>query len=217
MKLPRSRTALGAGALFALGLLYLVLALASGHSARAEAPPNLAASEAGLDVWRTLNLLVEQPGQVSIVDVRPAASFALYRLPGSQNVPGGGATELKAVSQGKAFVVVVGETDAKAAELVGALGTGGPKAHFLKGGAADWYLNLELPAPLFSSKAPPLGYEEAIGTVRAWLADPAKSPAESVRKAIATLATLGFAPDQLAGKKKAPAGGAKKKISGGCG
>jgi hypothetical protein len=53
--------------------------------------------------------------------------------------------------------------------------------------------------------------------VRAWLNKPVDVPAESVRKAIATLATLGFAPDQLAGKKKAAAGGSRKKISGGCG
>jgi rhodanese-related sulfurtransferase len=215
--LVRHRTAIGAAVLFALGLLYMVIALATGHSARAELPPNLAPTEAGLDVWRALALLVDHPSQVSVVDVRPEASFALYHVPGARNLPGASPEAVRAGAQGQAYLLVVGESDAKTAELVGALGAGAPEAHFLKGGAADWYLSLELPTPLFSSKPPPFGYEDAMRTVRSWLVKPAEVPAESVRKAIATLATLAFVPDQLAGKKKAPAGSARKKISGGCG
>jgi hypothetical protein len=215
--LARNRTRIGAAVLFGLGMLYMIIALAKGHSARAETPPNLGATEAGLDVWHSLELLAEHPGQVSVVDVRPEGSYATYHVPGAHNLPGASADALRADVKGQAYVIVVGESDAKAGELVGALGEGPTHFHFLKGGAADWYLNLELPAPLFSSKPPPFGYEESIRTVRAWLSKPADVPADTVRKAIATLATLGFAPDQLAGKKKAPGGGGKKKISGGCG
>jgi hypothetical protein len=151
------RTRIGAAVLFGLGLLYMIIALATGHSARAEAPPNLGATEAGLDVWRSLNLLVEHPGQVAVVDVRPETSYALYHVPGARSMPGASPDALRASTKEQAYVLIVGESDAKAGELVGALGDGPTHFHFLKGGASDWYLNLELPAPLFSSKPPPFG------------------------------------------------------------
>lgn len=214
--LTRFSPKIGAAAFAGLALTYLVAALVTGHSARAEAPVDLAPAEAGLDVWRALALMVDHPGQVAVVDVRPAERRELYRLSVAESRPEASAAEIREVAAGRSYVLVVADSDGAAQELVAALAAEGRQAHFLKGGVADWYLNLELPAPLFSSKPPPHGYASSIQTVKAWLAEPSAVPAERARQAIDTLARLGFSPDQLAGKKKAPAG-KKKKISGGCG
>jgi rhodanese-related sulfurtransferase len=161
---------------------------------------------------------VDHPGQVAILDVRPVELFDSYHLPGARSVPGASSAEVRSQAGDLQFVLLVAETDAKATELVAANGPpAGPQVHFLKGGAADYYLNVELPAPLFSSKPPPHGHGAALRTVRAWLASPSAVPVEQVREALGTLASLAFVPDQLGAKKKAAPGGAKKKIAGGCG
>lgn len=209
----------GSALLIGLAALYLGLSLASGRSARAEPVPDSSAGEAGLDVWRALALLSESEAGAVIVDVRPAASYELYHLPGSRLLSQAGSDTIRRETAGKSRVLIVAESDSSGAALAGALGQdgAGTRYHFLRGGASEWYLNLELPAPLFSSKAPPYGYSGAIATVRAWLATPTRTPITSVREAIARLASLNFVPDQLAGKKKLAPSGARKKISGGCG
>lgn len=215
--LARLSPKIGAAALAALALLYMVVSLVTGHSARAEAPVDLAPAEAGLDVWRALALMVDHPGQVAVVDVRPAHRYELYHLAAAVRRPEASAAEIREAGAGRAYLVVVADTDAEAEKLVAGLAADGVQARFLEGGVADWYLKLELPAPLFSTKPPPHGYASSIQTVQAWLAEPSAVPAKRVRQAIDTLARLGFSPDQLAGKQQAPAGKKRKKISGGCG
>lgn len=223
MSFTRFNNKIGAGVLVGLGVLYAAIALASGHSAVAEPPPDLSADEAGLSVWKALRLRAEAPGKVAVVDVRPAERFTLYHLPGSLSAPGADAAELLAAARGKAKVLLVAQKDADAAKLVGqakkvAGEKRGKNLHFLKGGARAWYLALELPTPLFEDKAPPHGYETAMARVQTWLNDGADRPADkSVIKAIGTLARLGFQPSALQGKKKPKSSGKKKKIAGGCG
>ena len=108
--------------------------------------------------------------------------------------------------------------DSQASKLVTEVGTAGasPAAYFLGGGARSGYLALELPAPMFSTKPPPYGYASALKIVQRWLVDPKQVGSEQVEDALAELGTLDFRPGQLADKTK-PKGGAKKKITGGCG
>ncbi|MFH1176466.1 MAG: rhodanese-like domain-containing protein [Acidobacteriota bacterium] len=214
--MTRFNAKIGAGVLVGLAALYAGIALFTHHSARAEPPPDLSATEAGLDLWRSLVWLVDRQGR-AVVDVRPAEEFARYHLPRSRNLAGASAKDLRAHLLDQGEVLLVAASDTAAARLAGELKASGAKAHYLKGGAAEWYLCFELPAPLFSSKTPPRGYDEALAVVRRWLAAPAAVPTARAREAVARLAARGFAPDQLGGHKKAAAGGAKKKIKGGCG
>jgi rhodanese-related sulfurtransferase len=216
----RFNSTIAGGVLVGLSAVYMGVALASGHSARSELPPDLSASAPGLDVWKTLALLLEQGEQVQLVDVRPVEQFQQYHLPGSRNLPGASAGELRAAVEGRRSGVVIASSDDKAAKLVGeaSAGSGGAALHFLLGGAQSWYLALELPVPLFSDKEPPYGYAESMALLRSWLGDAAPATdREQLQQALNTLASSGYEPSQLAGKKKKPAGGAKKKISGGCG
>lgn len=218
MTLKRFDSRLAGGLALVLGALYLILSTLTGHSAAAEAPPDLSAKGAGLGVWKTLALLVEHPGEVAVIDVRPANRFELFRLPKAQSLPGAGAARVLEQAGNKPFTLVVAQKDADAAKLVGEVKKRGTKhkVHFLKGGARQWYLALELPVPLFSSKPAPFGYASSLGYVKTWLRNPAGIDKKVLTAAIGKLATIGFQPNLLAGKKKPAAGGKKKKIAGGC-
>lgn len=210
---------IGAGVLVGLGVLYLVLSLVSGHSARAEVPPPLTATEAGINVWQTLNLMLEGGEQTVLVDVRPAEDQATYRIAGSTSLPGADAAAVREGTAGKRFVVLIASNDEQAAQLASATaGDGsGDSVHYLQGGVRSYYLGLELPAPLFSSQPPPHDYPSAMAAVKQWLTNPGGQDREAVKAAIAKLAQLDFQPDQLAGKPHPKASGKNKKISGGCG
>ncbi|MFH1812492.1 MAG: rhodanese-like domain-containing protein [Pseudomonadota bacterium] len=218
--MTRFNATIASGALIGLAAVYMVIALATGHSARAEPPPDLSARGAGLDVWKTLALLIDQGDQVRFIDVRPAEQFQLYHVAGSRSLPGAGASELRSVLAGAQAGVLIASSDEQAARLVGEASAGqtSPNLHFLQGGVQGWYLALELPVPLFADKEPPHGYAEAMRVLRSWLdGDTAQVDRTRVREAVGTLATAGYDPSQLAGKKKKPAASGKKKISGGCG
>jgi rhodanese-related sulfurtransferase len=221
--MTRFNAKIGAAALVGSGALYLVLALATGHSAASEPPPDLSAREAGLDVWRTLALMAGPKGSAAIVDVRDRDDFERYHVPGARSAPGAGPSELVRQGLGRQHVVVVAHKDAQAAKLVGgARATAGKGAatryHFLKDGARAWYLTLTLPVALFSDKAPPHGYGRSLDRVQRWLASQGP-PADraALRRSIERLAAANFQPEQLGSKKKPKASGKKKKISGGCG
>lgn len=208
---------IGAAVLVGLGIIYAVIALVVGHSARAESLPDLRATEAGVDVWQAIKLMADGDQPLRIVDVRTAEHFELFHLPQSRNLPDASASALLGEA-GSSTLLLVATTDAKAAALIGQLsGAAKGKNHFLKGGAQAWYLALEIPAPLFSSKPPPYGYQPAMGTVRSWIQDPQSVSTTELDEAVAKLATLGFVPDGLAGKRKPKSSGKKKKIAGGCG
>lgn len=221
--MTRFNAKIGAAALAGAGALYLVLALATGHSAASEPPPDLSAREAGLDVWRTLALMAGPGGSAAIVDVRDQDDFERYHVPGATSAPGAGPAKLVRLGVGRKHVVVVAQKDELAAKLVGRARAGAGKGaatryHFLKEGARAWYLALTLPVALFADKAPPLGYGPALAQVQRWLASgrPATERA-ALRQAIERLAAANYQPDRLGSKKKPKASGKKKKISGGCG
>lgn len=209
----------GAAALVGVAVLYMILSFALGRPARAERPPELRADEAGLDVWKAAALLVREQGKVAVIDVRPKDRFELYHLPSAVNLPGASASEVRQAAAGKGFVLIVADADkdatALAAELAAA--TPQPKAHFLKDGVRNWYLAFDLPVPLFTDKAPPHGYAEAMAVARPCLSGACADTAKAI-EAIGTLSKSAFEPTLLQGRKPAAAaGGAKKKISGGCG
>lgn len=215
----RFNTRWGAIALVGLAALYLVLSLALGRPARAERAPELRADEAGLDVWRAAALLVREQGAVTVIDVRPKERFDLYHLPAAVSAPGARARDLATMASGKKAVLLVAEADKDASALAAELRAASPQLaiHFLKDGVRSWYSALELPVALFSDKAPPHGYAEAMTIARACLSASCSDTAKGI-EAIGVLAKSSYEPTMLQGKKPAAsAGGAKKKISGGCG
>jgi len=210
---------LGAALLVALGLLYMVLALVTGHSAVAEFPPDLSAYTAGLDVWHTLALMVRQGNQLVIVDVRKTESYDQYHLSGSIHIPDASVAQLADISGSKPHVLLVAEDDQTASSLVGEVTQldASSSYHFLNGGVQSWYLALELPVPLFNEQPPPYGYTAAMAIVTRWLAEPESAESDNVLSAIEKLVTLGYQPTQLAADKKPLSSGGRKKIAGGCG
>jgi hypothetical protein len=215
--MTRLRKLAGTIVLLGVGGLYAVIALARGHSAASEPPADLSAREAALDVWRGLALLAEQDAQ--LLDLRPRERFELYHLPRAESMPGASAATIAERARGGRPVLLLAEKDEVAAALAGAARKLSPKArvHFLQDGARSLYLALELPVPLFSDAPPPFGYARALATVRGWAQQPASAERRAVIEAIGLLSRASYAPTALQAKRKAPAGGAKKKISGGCG
>jgi hypothetical protein len=221
--MSRFNPKIAAGVAALLATAYLVASLVTGRSARSEPPADLSlgAAEAELDVWKTAAALVTASGKTLIVDRRPVEDFARYHLPGSVSEPGAGSARLLELARGDARVIVVAAKDDVARRVASeARATRkGASVYYLKDGARAWYLTFELPVPLFAESSPPSGYEQALGTVRAFFVRPqAGASTTSVVEALQRLAKLGYQPTLLkqTGKPKA-AGGAKKKISGGCG
>jgi hypothetical protein len=170
-----SRFSPGTGALVlaALGALYMTAALATGHSAHSEAPVDLspAAGDAALDVWKAAALALAGDGVV--VDVRPAEEFARYHVQGSRSLPGASAGQIHDLAKLEP-VVVIASQDTDAARLVREVRSVAQdplQVHFLTNGARAWYLAFELPVPVFSEVPPPRGYDEALATVRGFLAE----------------------------------------------
>jgi len=216
----RLDTKVAAAGLVALGAAYLVLSLALGRPARAEVPPDLtaAAADAGLDVWKAAAALVQEERSV-LVDVRPEEAWARYHLPRARSLPGATADQLKEVAAGHPLVVVYAGKDEVAQKLVGEARAVAPGAriHYLVDGARAWYLAFDLPVPLFAESAPPDGYAEALARVKGWFEAPGSRTAPATVEALQTLARVNYQPSLLKSGKKAAAGGAKKKIGGGCG
>lgn len=212
---------LAAAALVATAGLYMVLSLATGRSARAEAPLDLAPRPAdlALDVWRAASALVEAEGRAAIVDVRSAEAFARYHLPRAEHVPGGSAAEVAARAEGRPFVLVYADKDDVAGALVEAARRRAPGAriHFLAGGARAWYLALALPVPLFSDQAAPDGYAEAVERVQGALAGAEHGTKTAALESIQLLARTNYQPSLLKAGGPPKATAAKKKIAGGCG
>ncbi len=210
----------GAVALVALGALYLVLSLATGHSARAEVPPDLSAraTDAALDVWKSAHLLVQEPRTV-VLDVRPADAYARYHLPHAASIPGAQVRDVKDALRNAPAVLVYAGKDEVAQKLVAEVRAAVPDArvYYLVAGARAWYLAFQLPVPLFAEAAPPAGYGEALQAVAGWFAGSQALPAEKVVGALQTLARANYQPTLLKAAKKAAAGGGAKKIAGGCG
>lgn len=211
---------IGATLLIALAAIYMVASLALGRSATAEPAPDvsLSASDAGLDVWKSVGAMLE-PGAL-FVDVRSPEEFAAYHVAGSVSIPDAAAAKLHEISNGRAVIVVAAKDDA-ARMLVGAARMADAKGryYFLQNGVRDWYLTFELPVALFSDSPAPRGYDEALATVKRFVATNAIEPREPARLALLELAKLNYQPTLLhqSGKPKTAAAGARKKISGGCG
>lgn len=202
--------------------LYMVAALATGRSARAEVPVDLSPPPAdlGLDVWRAVAALVEADGQALVLDVRPVDAYWRYHLPGAESAPGASAADIAERAGGRPLVLVYAGKDEVARELVQAARKAAPRAriHYLVDGARGFYLALALPVPLFAEAEPPAGYATAAERVQAWLARPDAARRASTQEAVQTLARLAYQPTLLQTRAKPAAGaGGKKKISGGCG
>ncbi len=211
-----------AGALVGAAALYAVAALATGHSARSELPPDLSApaQDLSLDVWKAAAALAEAGGAGAVVDVRPADAFARYHLPGARSMPGASGAEVARAVAGAPVVIVYAGKDEVARKVVQETRAAEPGArvHVLTDGARAWYLAFELPVPLFSDQSPPDGWAAAVLRARGWFAAPTAATRGEALEALQTLAKVQYAPNLLGGgKKPAAAGGAKKKISGGCG
>jgi hypothetical protein len=213
---------IAAGVAGLLGAIYLVAGLASGHSARSEPPPDLTANaaEAGLDVWKTAAALLDDSSKAQVVDVRAAEEFARYHVPGAVNEPGASASKLVEFARLHSPIIVVASKDDAAQKLVGEARAAAKEAriHYLVDGPRSWYLAFDLPVPLFAEAGAPSGYEEALGTLKGFLSKPEPAAKPRAFEALQALAKMNFQPTLLkqTGKAKA-AGGAKKKISGGCG
>ncbi len=216
--MTRFNTRWGAAALVGVAMVYMVLSFALGRPARAERAPELRADEAGLDAWRAAALLIREQGKVAVVDVRPRERFELVHLPSAINVPGANVSGVLSAAAGKSFVLVVADAEKDASSITAELAVSLPqtKAHFLKDGVQSWYLAFDLPVPLFTDKPAPYGYGESMAMVRGCLSGNCADPAKAV-EAIGVLSKASYEPTMLQGRKAAPAGAAKKKISGGCG
>jgi rhodanese-related sulfurtransferase len=220
--MTRFNTKIAAGVAGLLGASYLVAGLASGHSARSEPPPDLTANaaEAGLDAWKAAAALLDGSGKAMVIDLRSPEEYARYHVPGSISEPGATAARLVELARDHAPIVVVAAKDDAAQKLVGEARASAKdaKIHYLVDGPRAWYLAFELPVPLFAEASVPRDYEQALGALRGFLARPDPAAKSAALEALQTLAKINFQPTLLkqSGKPKA-AGGAKKKISGGCG
>ena len=161
----------GAALLIGLAALYMVVSLATRRSAASDKPPDLAALDAGLDVWKAAALLVRDGGRVAVIDVRPRERFEMYHLPGARNLPDANAAAVVSATGTAESLLLVADQDKDASLLVAEVSKQGrPQAHFLKDGVRAWYLAFELPVPLFSDKPSPHGWEDAMAVTRAWFA-----------------------------------------------
>jgi rhodanese-related sulfurtransferase len=206
-----------AAALVAAAALHAAVALATGHSARAEALPDLApaAADLAIDPLKAAALVLRDGALV--VDVGPADAFARWHVPGALSLPDASPGELAARVAGRPLVVYAPKDDLARAK-VAAIRAAAPQARAwaLAEGARGWYVAFELPTPLFADAPPPEGWAAAREAVRAAL-DAPRAPADGAVAALGTLARLGYRPALLEARRKPAAGGAKKKLAGGCG
>jgi len=210
---------IGAGVLGGLAAVYMVAALVTGRSARAEVPPDLTPRPAdlALDVWKAAALLVGEGA--AVVDLRPLDAFQGYHVPGARSLPAGGAAEVAALARSWPVLVYAGK-DEVAHKVVAEVRAAEPQArvYYLADGARAWYLAFGLPVPLFAEASPPDGYAEAMAKLGGYLAEPEPSARAAAAAALQTLARINYQPTLLkSGRKTAAAGGARKKIGGGCG
>jgi rhodanese-related sulfurtransferase len=213
----RFSSKIAAAVLLLLAAGYAAASIATGHSASSELPPDWSskAGDAGLDVWKTIGKLT-QGGFV--VDVRDARDYAAYAIPGSFSMPGANAADLEAKS-GYGPVVIVAAKDDAAQKLAGEAKAKFPKGEFyyLTGGVRSWYLALDLPVPMFSDAPVPHGYAESLAAVKSWVARRDPRLRDAALGGAYALARMSYEPTLLKSSSKPKAGGARKKISGGCG
>jgi rhodanese-related sulfurtransferase len=217
--MTRLNTTIGAAVLAVLGLGYMIGSLVTHRSARAEPPPDLAvaAGETGVDAWKAAALLLD--GAV-LVDLRDADDFARWHAPGAVSAPHAGVPAIRELLRQRPAVVVMAAKDEIAQKLIADVRReqAAARVHYLIDGPRAWYLSLELPVPMFAESPAPRGYEEALTTVKVWLTKPDAGRRPQALAALQTLAKAGYQPTLLkSGGKPKPAGGARKKISGGCG
>ncbi len=212
---------IAAAVAIAIALIYMVISLATGHSARADFPPDLSpdSSQLGIGVWQAADLMVKESARIQVIDVRSPLEFARYHIPGSQNKPGADPGVIAALAKAGPVIVACATDDQVSKNVAAArAATGSKKIFFLTGGVKSWYLAFALPVPLFSDKKVPFGYEKALAVVNGHFLDPQGSDKKQVTEALGILARLEYEPNLLkkSGKPKA-AGKKRKKIAGGCG
>jgi hypothetical protein len=187
---------------------------------RSEPPVDLSikAEQAGLDVWRAATLIAQQTDDVAIVDIRSKSSFEQYHIPRSLHKPKASVSELQRLASRYKKLIVVAKTDNVAKQLVGGARKDAQDTRFfyLLNGPRNWYLNFDLPVPLFATKPPAFGYEQALQTAKLFFAQPKQGDSKKVLEAIQTLSRINYQPSLL--QKTGPAGSttSRKKVSGGC-
>lgn len=212
---------IAASLLVGAGLVHMVFALVTGHVAHAETPPELGvvATDVALDVWKSAALLVKEHASLTVVDVRPAEDYSLAHMPTAVSDPDADAESLATLAA-RGPVLVTAPTDAAALALVtrARATAADARIYYLEGGPRAWYLAFDLPVPLFSEAPPPRGYDDALRTVKQWLAEESgRGPTSDVVEAVQTLARLNYQPTLLGKAAKPKASGPRKKVSGGCG
>lgn len=220
--MKRFNSKIGAGALVGFGLVYMVASLATGRSATAKYPPDLAVDNAQLEisVWQTAELLIREKDTVHLIDVRAPEEYATYHVPKSINKPSYDSRQVADIGAKNHTVIVVAGSDEKAGALVTDVRrlSGKKNIYYLREGAGSWYLSFDLPISLFSDEKPPYGYTEALATVRNYFDKDGRNDPEAAQNALATLVRLNYEPTKLGKKRKPKASGKKrKKIAGGCG
>lgn len=220
--MKRFNSKIGAIALAAFGLVYMVASLATGRSATAKYPPDLAVdnAELGISPWQTAELLIREKDSVRLIDVRAPEEYAAYHVPESTNKPSYDSQRVADMAAKTHTVIVVTGSDEKAGALVADARrlSGKKNIFYLREGARSWYLSFDLPIPLFSDEKPPYGYTEALATVKNYFEKDGQNDPEVAQNALATLVRLNYEPTKLGKKRKPKATGKKrKKIAGGCG
>ncbi len=207
-----------AAALISLAALYMVLSLAMGRSASAEPLPDLSlkAADAGIGVWKAAGAALDG---ALFVDVRSPAKFARYHVKSAVNVPDADPAALRAAAKSRE-VIVVAPKDDDAQRRVAAARAADPngKYFYLQNGVRDWYLTFELPVAMFNDQPAPRGYDEALASLKTAMASHDQTQRERGRMALFDLVRMNYQPTLLkSAGTAAAAGGARKKISGGCG
>lgn len=216
----RFNSRVAAAVLIALAATYMVASIATGRTAHAEVPADLTvnAADAALTVPKSVAALLGASNGV-MIDIRSADEFATYHIPGSVSAAGADAEEVKRLASGRPAILIASKDEVAQSAVVEAQKVD-PKGeyHFLQNGVRDFYLTYELPVALFNDDPPPRGYAEAVGAVRSFVSTRDPRLRDQARHALLDLARYDYEPAMLrqAGKAK-PAGGPRKKISGGCG
>ncbi len=217
--MTRFNSKAGAGVLVGLGLICMVFTLLTGHRTSANEPDEVAVlnNNTGVNVWQAAAMITDASTPATVIDIRSGKSHGEYFIPGSLNITGLSAREL--VDRSSKGTVVVVSSNGKAAEALVATAKNidpGCPVRFLKNGVRSWYLAFEMPVPLFADAPPPIGYTDAISTVKQELKGRVGSEPRKVSEALSLLSRLNYQPSAVK-NTGSPSKSKRRKISGGCG
>jgi len=193
--------------------------MATDHSATSRPPVEVELKESKVNLWQSLTLMAQSENRFVIIDTRSREKYDLFHAPNSVHLENLSANHFLENYANKDFVLVIGSKGDDTEKTVRLANKDLPKAKFfiLKDGISNWYLTLNLPVPLFSDKPKPFGYDDALSTIKKWLANQSEQQPKNLENSINLLAKANYQPTLLSNKKKASSSKKKKKITGGCG